>query len=125
MSTNRSDRRPLHVVAVLALAAAVGIEGMLAVLPHDHAAEHLPPRAACADPDRGAPTDTHVRSGTTVAAKAPCLACAISSVAFAPAASTCVLVVADSPTATAVPQHLITTRPRPWLPLLRGPPPTA
>ncbi len=125
MSTGRSDRRSLLAVQVFALAAAIALEGMLVVLPHDHAPRAPRPAATRDDPQRSAPADAHLQREQHAKDTTPCLACAISSMAFACADTTRVVAFAGLAAALPAPAPPLVITFRTWRRLLRAPPSTA
>jgi hypothetical protein len=120
-----SHRRGVLGSALLVLlSAAVALEGLLVVLPHDHKTEQAPPPSVCDTSACDRTIHTHLEDAAPLVAKTSCLACAVHSVSFAGAAATRVVVAAGCAYPRLISSRPDVTRPRPWRPLLRGPPPT-
>jgi hypothetical protein len=107
---------------MLLLGGGVVLEGVVSLLPHDHAADVPPRPTECENQGCSAPEDAHLQNETRTAATSPCLACATANITFdqTPIDGVVASTHLTSPAPAANP--LLDPPARRWHPLLRAPP---
>ncbi len=116
-------KRSIHCILLTLLIAAVALEGVLLVLPHDHATVSVS-LDQCDSHDCSAPSCSHIKSDEELGAHAPCLACASHGLAFSIEVAGAKIVVAEGSRQTASTTEIIDAIPHRWHHPFRGPPAT-
>jgi hypothetical protein len=106
----------------LLLSGGIVVEGLVSVLPHDHAPEEPPQPTLCENLDCSAPASAHWRQEGPARAAATCLACTVPSVVFEGAPAGQLLASLSVGLAAAVGGRVINSIARRWQPRLRAPP---
>lgn len=116
------SHQALAALLTLLLSGGIVVEGLVSVLPHDHAPEEPPQPTLCENQDCSAPASAHWRQEAPAEAAATCLACTVPSVVFEGAPAGQALASSSVGLAAAVADGVIDSIARRWQTRLRAPP---